>query len=133
LQFKRNNIESYNSAKSKGLKHTNFLVWSGVRTAVPAYLKGLDVTESELKSSLEFQCGEEKFNPTVCKNKHFYELLVSGKARVSRGFAKLKEGFGLAASAVSKAFIKVKTVSSEMFIRSFQFKTLMISLSLILV
>ena len=82
------------------------------------------MTESELESSLEFRCGEKKFNPTVCKNKHFYELLVSGKARVSRGFAKLKEDFGLADSAVTKAFIKVRTVSSEMFIRSFQFKIL---------
>ena len=60
----------------------------------------------------------------MCKNKLFYELFVSGKARVSRGFAKLKEDFGLTDSAVSKAFLKVKTVSSEMFIRSFQFKIL---------
>ena len=51
-------------------------------------------------------------------------MFVSGKATVSRGFAKLKEDFGLADSAVSKAFLKVKTVSSEMFIRSFQFKIL---------
>ena len=36
LQFKKNNIESYNSAKSKGLKHTIFLVWSGVCAAVAA-------------------------------------------------------------------------------------------------
>ena len=62
----------------------------------------------------------------MCKNKHFYELLVSGTAKVSRGFAKLKEDFGLADSTVTnfKAFLKVKTVSSEMFIRSFQFKIL---------
>ena len=51
-------------------------------------------------------------------------MFVSEKTRVSRGFAKLKEDFGLADSAVSKAFLKVKTVSSEMFIRSFQFKIL---------
>ena len=66
----------------------------------------------------------KKFNPIVCKNIHFYELLVSGKAKVSRGFAKLKEDSGLANSAVTKAFLKVNTVSSEMFIRSFQFKIL---------
>ena len=51
-------------------------------------------------------------------------MLVSSKARVSRGFAKLKEDFGLADSAVTKAFMKVKIVSSEMFIRSSQFKIL---------
>ena len=100
------------------------MVWSGVRAAVPAHLKSLDVIESELECPLEFHCGEKKFNPIVCKNKHFYELLVSDKAKVSRGFAKLKEDFGLTDSAVTKAFLKVKTVSSEMFIRSFQFKIL---------
>jgi len=51
-------------------------------------------------------------------------LLILGKARVSRSFAKLKEDFGLADSAVTKAFIKVETVSSKTFIRSFQFKIL---------
>jgi len=56
--------------------------------------------------------------------------LFYGKARVSRGFAKLKEDFGLADSAVTKAFIKVKTVSSEMFIRSFQFLSFRSSLIL---
>ena len=108
------------------MKHTNFLVWSGVCAAVPAHLKNLELTESELhvESPLEFHCREKKINFTVCKNKHFYELLVLGKARVSRGFAKLKEDFGLADSAVTKAFLKMKTVSSEMFIRSFQFKIL---------
>ena len=35
LQFNKNNIQSYNSAKSKGLRHTNFLVWSGVRSCPP--------------------------------------------------------------------------------------------------
>ena len=123
MQFDKNNIESYNSAKSKGLKHTNILIWSGVRAVVPAHLKNLDVTESELECPLEFHCGEKKFNPTVQLYVKINTLmLVSGKARVSRGFTKLKEDFGLADTAVTKAFLKVKTVSSEMFIRSFQFK-----------
>ena len=63
MQFNKNNIESYNSAKSKHLKHTKFLVWSRGRTAVPAHQKDLDVTESELESSLQFHCGEKEFIP----------------------------------------------------------------------
>ena len=47
----------------------------------------------------------EKINLIVCKNKYFYELLVSGKTRASRGFAKQKGDFGLADSAVTKAFL----------------------------
>ena len=46
---------------------TNFLVWSGVYTAVPAHLKYLDVTESALEA-LGISLWE-KINPTVhvCK------------------------------------------------------------------
>ena len=54
-------------------------------------------------------------------------MLVSGKVKVSRGFAKLKEDFGLADSAVTKAFIKVKTVSSEMFCQKFPSQNLKVS------
>ena len=59
LQFNKNNLESYNSAKSKGLKHTNFLVWSGVRAAIPAHLKSLDVTKSELDALWNFNVGRK--------------------------------------------------------------------------
>ena len=62
--------------------------------------------------------GRNYVNPIVCKNKHFYELLVSGKGRVSRGFAKLKEDFGLADSDVTKAFIKVKILNTITFTNS---------------
>ena len=71
MEENKNNIESYNSAKSKGIE--SFSVWSGVRAAVPAHLKSLDVIESELECPFEFHCGEKKLNPIVCKNKHFYD------------------------------------------------------------
>ena len=48
------NLESYNCAKRKGLKHSNFLVWTGIRQAIPPELKRLEVNENELWS-LEFQ------------------------------------------------------------------------------
>ena len=57
-----NNLESYNSTKRKGLKHSNFLVWTGIRQAIPPNLKRLEFNENEL-NSLEFQCGEKVFNP----------------------------------------------------------------------
>ena len=43
---------------------------------------------------------------------------------VSRGFTKLKEDFDLDDMTVSKAFLNLKNVSSETFMRSFQFKFL---------
>ena len=66
MLFDKNNLESYNSAKCKGLIHTNFLTWSGIRSAIPVHLKTLNVEESEI-TSLQFQCGEKIFDPVKCK------------------------------------------------------------------
>ena len=39
LQFDKDNIQSYNKARGIGVKNTNFLVWTGVRSAIPSHLK----------------------------------------------------------------------------------------------
>jgi len=79
----------------------------------------LNVEESEI-ALLKFQCAEKIVDPVGCKSKQFYELLISKKGMVSRGFTKLKEDFDLDDISVSKAFLNLKAVSSETFIRSFQ-------------
>ena len=95
--------------------------WSGIRSAIPVHLKTLNVEESEI-TSLQFQCGEKIFDPVKFKSKQFYTLLIPKKTMVSRGFTKLKEDFDLDDVTVCKAFLNLKTVSSETFISSFQFK-----------
>ena len=57
MLFNMNNLESYNSARREGLKSTNFLVWTGIRQAIPPELRTLEVNVNELVS-LEFQSGE---------------------------------------------------------------------------
>ena len=122
MQFDKNNLESYNSTKCKGLIHSIF--FKLVRDSKsPVQLKTLNVEETQI-NSLKFQCGEKIFDPVRCKSKQFYELLISKKTMNSRGFTKLKENFDLNDITVSKAFLNLKTVSSETFIRSFQFKFL---------
>ena len=37
MLFDKNNLELYNSAKCKGLIHTNFLTWSGIRSVIPVH------------------------------------------------------------------------------------------------
>ena len=118
-----NNLESYNSAKRNGLKHTNFLVWTGIRQAIPLDLRLREINVNELMT-LEFQCEGKLFDPLTSRSKQFYELLILKKAKVSRGFSKLKEKFSLNDETVSKAFLNVRTISSETFVRSFQFKIL---------
>ena len=70
------NLESYNCAQRKGLKHSNFLVWTGIPQAIPPELECLEVNENELRS-LEFRCREKVFNPSTSKSKHFCKLLIS--------------------------------------------------------
>ena len=84
LLFDKNNLESNNSAKCKGLIHPNFLTWSGIRSTFPVHLKTLNVEESEI-TSLKFQCGEKIFDPVKCRSKQFYELLILKKTIVFRG------------------------------------------------
>ena len=84
MQFDKNNLESYNSAKCKGLIHSIFynLVWD---SKCPVHLKAFNVEESEI-TSLKFQCGEKIFDPVRRKSKQFYELLISKKDNGFRGF-----------------------------------------------
>ena len=64
------------------------------------------------------------FDPVLCKSEQFYELLITKKGIVSRGFTKLKNDFDLDDITVSKIFLNLRSVSSETFIRSFQLKLL---------
>ena len=80
LQFDKDNIQSYNNARGIGVKNTNFLVWSGVRSEIPSHLKKECPNEKEL-GPLEFFCGEKTFNPLASKSTQFYHLLVSVKVK----------------------------------------------------
>jgi len=123
MQFNNGSLESYNIVTKAGLKQSNFLTWAGIRSAIPGHLKFLN-DNSRKTGSLEFCCGEKVFDPVLCKSKQFYELLITKKGIVSRGFTKLKNDFDLDDITVSKVFLNLLSDSSETFIRSFQLKLL---------
>ena len=81
-------------AKREGLRNTNFLSWTRIHNAIPSKLKASNVTKNEL-GPLEFKCGENVFNPITSKSKRFYELLITKKAKVLRGFEKWIADVGL--------------------------------------
>ena len=97
MEENKNNIESYNSAKSKGIE--SFSVWSGVRAAVPAHLKSLDVIESELECPWNFTVGRKNLILLYVKINTFMNCLFRVR---QEGFDKLKEDFGLAYLAESE-------------------------------
>ena len=105
------------------MANTNFLIWSGLRSAIPTHLKASDLNESG-QGLLGFHCDKSYLNPELCKSKHFYQILVKRKAKFSRGCIKLKTDFCLDDSTIEKAFLIVKSIISEAFNRSFQSKIL---------
>ena len=50
MLFNMNNLESYNSARREGLKNTNFVVWTGIRQAIPPELRTLEVNVNKVVS-----------------------------------------------------------------------------------
>ena len=88
LMFSRNNIESFNIAKDKGLIGSNYLTWSVVRCSMPKFLRTLIVHRNVL-NTLEVKCGNKDFDPLSSKSKNFYALLIQEKAKHSRRFYKL--------------------------------------------
>ena len=118
MQFDKGSLESYNIATDAGLKQSNFLTWAGIRSAIPGHLKSLD--DNRRKTGLlEFCCGEKVFDPVLCKSKQFYELLITKKGIVSRGFTKLKNDFDLDDITVSRIFLNLRSVSWEPLLEAF--------------
>ena len=65
MLIKINNLESYNVTKTKRLKQSNFLVWTGICQAFPSNLKRLEFDENELNSRISVW--EKRFNPLTRK------------------------------------------------------------------
>ena len=124
LMYSRNNVESFNIAKDKGLIRSNYLTWSAVRCAVPKYLRNLTV-ERNVLNTLELKCGINKdFDPLTSKSKNVYASLIKEKAKHSRGFVKLMSDFNLSEEETRKAFLLAKSVALETCVECFQFKIL---------
>ena len=123
LMYSRNNVESFNIAKDKGLIGSNYLTWSAVCCAVPKYLRNLTV-ERNVLNTLELKCGNKDFDPLTSKSKNFYASFILEKAKHSRGFVKLMSDFNLSQEVTRKAFVLAKSVALETFVQCFQFKIL---------
>ena len=121
--YSRNNIESFDIAKDKGIIGSNYLTWSAVPCAVPKYLRNL-VVERNVLNTLELKCGNKDFDPLTSKSKSFHASLIKEKAKHSRGFTKLMSDFNISEEATRKAFVLAKSVVLETFVQCFQFKTL---------
>ena len=85
LMYSRNNVESFNIAKDKGLIGSNYLTWSAVRCAVPKYLRNLTV-ERNASNTLELKCGNKDFDPLTNKSKNLLCFSHQSKSRTFKRF-----------------------------------------------
>ena len=123
LQFKVDNVRSYESFKQKGL-NTNFLTWTALRSSI---------TNMKSKSSsslltrgnhdpMNFEHKAKSFNAYTVKCKQFYSMMISSKARIPNGFKKLSADFEL--SDPQEVFSIPYLVASETYVWSFQYRVL---------
>ena len=80
--------------QNNGLKDSNFLIWTGIRCAVPSHLRirSREVNRDHVRS-LQFKIGDRIFDPALSKSREIYGLLIPSKK--SRGFTKLKSKFSI--------------------------------------
>ena len=121
LLFELNNIDSYNVILNI-INKTNFLVWAGLRHAIPSHLK--TNTNPGLEISLSLMINNKVFDVLEKTSKHYYTLLISTKAKFPNNAQVLKRDFNLNEEQLKKVFILPHTVSSEPYVRAFQFKVL---------
>ena len=121
LLFELNNIDSYNVILNI-INKTNFLVWAGLRHSIPSHLK--TNTNPVLEISLSLMINNKVFDVLEKTSKHYYTLLISTKAKFPNNAQVLKHDFNLNEEQLKKVFILPHIVSSEPYVRAFQYKVL---------
>ena len=92
LLFELNNIDSYNVILNI-MNKTNFLVWAGLRRAIPSHLK--TNTNPALEISHSLKINNMVFDVLEKTSKHYYTLLISAKATFPNNAQVLKRDFNL--------------------------------------
>ena len=98
------------------------MVWAGLRHGIPSHLK--TSTNPGLEISLSLMINNKVFDVLEKTSKHYYTLLISTKAKFPNNAQVLKRDFNLNEEQLKKVFILPHTVSSEPYVRAFQFKVL---------
>ena len=121
LLFELNNIDSYNLISDR-VRKTNFLIWAGLRHAIPSYLKTNNY--SFVTSPLSLTINDKVFDVLIKKSKDYYELLLSKKAQFPNNSLALKRDFDLSDDQLKKVFTLPHMVCSEPYVKAFQYKVL---------
>ena len=98
--------ESYNMIAKK-IEKTNFLIWAGLRLAIPPFLK-LNLRANDhtfLTTPPSLIIRNDDFNTLTKKSKHYYALLISRRAQLSKNALVLKHDFNLTEDQLEKVLL----------------------------
>ena len=126
LRFDLNATKSYNIISNK-LKKVNFLVWAGLRHAIPSHLH-----EFKLKADINTPLAtlpsliikNNVFDIMMKKSKDYYALLKSKKAQYPSVSLVLKRDFNLTEDQLENVFLLPHTVCSEPYVKVFNTRSL---------
>ena len=120
LLFEMSTTDSFNIVSKKIVK-TNFLVSAGLRHSIPSHLK-TNNTAANLLDSPSVMIGNKVFDVLEKKAKDYYALFINTKAQYPNNVQKLKYEFSLTDNQLGEVFKLPHNVSSEPYIRAFQYK-----------
>ena len=118
--FNLTNTESFNIIRNR-IDKTNFLIWAGLRHAVPRELKN-NTTPRTI--SLSFAINNNVFDISKKRSKHYYSLLISEKAQLPSAVNKLQDEFHLSIDSLQNVFMLPHNVALEPYVKAFQYKVL---------
>ena len=116
---------SYNVI-AKTIEKSNFLIWAGLRLAMPPHLKLIlranDHTFLAMPPSMIISNND--FNTLTKKSKDYYALLISRRAQLSKNALVLKNDFNLTEEQLEKVFLLPHIICFESYVKAFQYKVL---------
>ena len=121
LRLHLSNAESLDLIRTDFELNCNFLVWAGLRSAIPVSLRGKedDVT---LTNALGFYDNNIFFDATLAKSRGYYRFLIRLKATLPNGANKLQSEFNIDVTNLTRVYSLPKLVCLETYLRDFQFK-----------
>ena len=117
--------DSYNII-AKTIEKSNFLIWAGLRLAIPQHLK-LNLRANDhtfLTMPPSMIISNNDFNILTKKSKDYYALLISRRAQLSKNALVLKNDFNLTEDQLEKVFLLPHIVCFESYVKAFQYKVL---------
>ena len=121
LRLHLSNAESLDLIRTDFELNCNFLVWAGLRSAIPVLLRGKE-DDVRLTNALGFYDNNIFFDATLAKSREYYRFLIRLKATLPNGANKLQSEFNIDVTNLTRVYSLPKLVCLETYLRDFQFK-----------